>query len=300
MSWLFLVLLSAFIWSIANLGDKFIEDQEIKDSILSSGIVDLINAVFFIIIPLLFISINNLFASFSWFSFLAGITYGTSRVFYFSGIEREEVSRFVPLLALIPVFVTIFSFLFLNETFSWVVYLGITLTIIGALLISLESPLYSLKKFQSKSALFFGVMAAIFLASKDILIKVTSGAIDYWGIIFWLGVGLLPISLILLFKELKSQKIDRINKKGAKNLIISGSLKALGSFLFTKAITLGPVALVSTVVKVKPVLVFIGSTVISKFHSEIIHEKLDTKTILQKTIATVIIVFGVVLIKLYS
>ena len=300
MNWLLLVLLSALIWAIANLSDKFIEDHEIEDSILSSGVVDLITAVFFIIIPFFFVPASKLIASFSLSAFLAGILYGNARIFYFSGIKREEVSRFVPLLALIPVFVTIFSFLFLDEAFSWIVYLGIALTILGALFISLEDPLHSLRKFQSKYAVLFGVIAEIFLASKDVLIKITSGTIAYWEIIFWLGVGLLPISLILLFKELKLKKINKINKQGIRNLIISGSLKALGSFLFTKAITLGPVALVSTIVKVKPVLVFLGSTIISKFHSEIIHEKLKTKTILQKALATVIIVFGIILIRLYS
>lgn len=300
MSWLLLVLLAALIWSLSNLSDKFIEDHEVESSALSAGVVNLTNSLFFIFVPLFFVSFDELTSGFSWLTLIAGIIYGTSRLFYFSGVKREDVSRFIPLLALIPVFVTIYSFLFLGESFSSTVYIGITMTISGAILISLEDPIHTLKKFQSKVAVVAGIAAAVLLASKDISIKIISSNMNYWSIIFWLGVGLLLVSLLLITKGLKDKNLKNINYMGINHLIVSGSFKAVGSFLFTKAITIGPVSLVSTVVKVKPMLVFIGSTLLSRYHPEIIHEKLKRQTLIQKIAAMVVIIIGVGLVKIYS
>ena len=228
---------------------------------------------------------------------ISGVIYGLARLTYYTGLKYEEVSRFIPLLAMGPIFVTIYSYFFLGISFVWQIYLGIFLVILGAVLVSLKNPLDFKHSFQSKTAVILGILAAFFYAVKDVSTKIASNSITFWPLIFWIGVGFMLISLLMV-----ADKINKLNNntKALRHLAGVGALKAIGYFVFTKAITLGPVALVVTMLQIKSLFVFIGSTLISRYHPEIIHEKLDKKTLLQKGAATIIIIAGVSLVKLFS
>lgn len=297
MNWILFVLLAVLIWAISNLIDKFVEDHEVGDSILSAGIVDLTGSLLFIFVPIVFTSTQEIFSSFSWLALISGVIYGLARLTYYTGLKYEEVSRFIPLLAMGPIFVTIYSYFFLGISFVWQIYLGIFLVILGAVLVSLKNPLDFKHSFQSKTAVILGILAAFFYAVKDVSTKIASNSITFWPLIFWIGVGFMLISLLMV-----ADKINKLNNntKALRHLAGVGALKAIGYFVFTKAITLGPVALVVTMLQIKSLFVFIGSTLISRYHPEIIHEKLDKKTLLQKGAATIIIIAGVSLVKLFS
>ncbi|MFB6181359.1 MAG: EamA family transporter [Candidatus Magasanikbacteria bacterium] len=297
MSWLYLALIAAFLWAIVNLADKFIVDHEINDPVIDVGISGFLGFIVITIVSYLQIdTASTLISNKFWLPLLAGILYPISLIFYYSGIKREDVSRFIPLFGIIPVITAIAAFFLLGENFSWIVYVGILLTVFGAILISLKNPLKNWHKFKSGLAVMLGVASAIIIAVRSLIIKFSGFSMNYWTILFWLGIGGLTVIIILLITKFKQiKKYEHID-----HLPLVGLIRAGAYLIYVKAITLGPVSLVVTAIKIKPLLVFLGSTAVSKYHPEIIHEKLDKKTILQKVFATTIIIAGVLLIKIYS
>ncbi|MFB6242434.1 MAG: EamA family transporter [Candidatus Nanosalina sp.] len=188
------------------------------------------------------------------------------------------------------------AFFFLGEKFSIPVYLGILSTVIGSILISLENPLESLKSFESKKGLALAVAAAVLFASKDLVFKYLVSGGGFWSIIFWTGVGGMCYTVFSLLLERKH--LESGFPKGSKHMTFIGTLNSLAYYVFAAALVYGPVWLASAVAKTSSLFVFAGSLFISKFHPDIIHEELDRGVILQKILATLLILGGVVAIQL--
>jgi len=92
--------------------------------------------------------------------------------------------------------------------------------------------------------------------------------------------------------EQRNQKIGLI--------IGSQSIAALGIILSFIAIHSGPVALVSTIMNIRPAFILIFSLIISRFYPGFITEQMTKKTILIKIFGIAMITVGVVLIGLYG
>lgn len=297
MVWLFFALLAAVFWTCVDLIDKFVIDKEIESPALAAGIFG-ISASSFIAAVSIFSAEIFIPAAILLASFLAGSLYRVASYFYYSGMQKEEVSRFVPTLSLTTVFIVILGFLFLGERFASPVYLGIALTVGGAILISLENPIESLKGMKSKKGFLLTGIAAFFYASRDVVFKFATNNEAMMSCLLWMGIGGIFTSILFLLKE--KEEIRGKEIRGMKHLIALGLIGAFGYFAFASAISRGPVSLASAVVKVKAFLVFFSVTVITKFRPKIFHEKIDKFTLIQKLGATAIIVTGVVIIHLFS
>ena len=296
MTWIGYTIVSTFIWASLELADKFIVDHEIKDPVFNTGLSLFFN--FLIIIGLILFSASNYSFSFSWLSVVISILYVSAIYFYYSGMNTEEVSRFAPTLSLTAVFIVVLGALFLGEVFFWVVYLGVALTILGAFLISLEEPVHSFTKFESKQGILFAVLASLFFAARELMTKYSSGLVEFWDLLFWIGITGIIISIILIVN--RKNKINRKNKRGIINLSLVGVINGVGYFLFLKAIELGPVSLVSSIAEIDAVIIFLGSSLISKISPKSFNENLSKKVLVQKGLAIIFSLLGVTLIHLFN
>ncbi|MFP4045548.1 MAG: EamA family transporter [Candidatus Aenigmatarchaeota archaeon] len=294
MIWVSLTFLAAFIWTLTDLLGKFVVDKEEKDTFLDSGITGLSMSALFILLPLAWGKVEIFSPLLP--AIAAGGFYVLALASYYSGMSKEEVSRFSPTLSVSTVFIAILAFLILGEQFTAPVYLGIISTVLGAFLISLDDPQKSLEKMTSRKAFYLAALAALLFALRDISLKLASNQISFWSIPFWIGTGSLVVSLSFLI----GKKPDlRRKENGRGHLALMGLLSAAGYFVFSRAVSIGPVSLASAVLRVKVFLVFFLSTVIARLHPEIIQEQLNKKTILQKAVATGLIFSGVILIQLF-
>jgi transporter family protein len=295
MLWAYLALAAAFFWSVTELFDKFVMDHEIDTGRLAAALSSVPFFLAFVVTAPLFGKIS-FSGSIVGAGFLSGVIYYLALQTYYEGIRLEEVSRFIPTLSFSTVFIAAVAYIFLGERFSIPVYIGVLSTVAGSILISLENPLESLKSFESKKGLYLAIAAAVLFASKDLVFKYLVSGGGFWTIIFWTGVGGLCYTALALFMEKKN--LENGFPKGSKHMALIGSLNALAYYTFAASLSYGPVSLASAVAKASSVFVFAGSTAISRFHPEIIHEELDTSTLLQKLLATVLIIGGVVVIQL--
>lgn len=287
--WILFAGLSALGWSFVSLLDKFVVDSEMDDTLATGSLHALFNCL---AVTVLSISLGGFSLSFSVIGIgcVLGGLYVLANYFWFSGVGEEEVSRFVPVMSFDVAFIALLSFLFLQQSFSLPVYGGMGLTILGCVLISLEDPVKSLSNFKSKWALLAALASAFTYSVREVFFQHHSGGFDIWTILFYYGIAGAFFSTLIVFRR-REDLSDRI--KGVEHMILSGLVSGSSQAFFFLAISFGAASLVSTVTKTRFLVIFLGATLISRIHPEIIHEPLEKRVLIQKLIATSMIIVGV-------
>lgn len=290
MLWVFLALLAAFLWSIVNILDKFAITNKVKDPIIATILSGVATFLLFILASLvigkIFLPVKVII-----FAFLAGVFYNVAVWLYYIVLSKEEVSRYIPIIATAPIFVTIFAFIFLGERLSFLKYLGIIIIVLGAILIGIKKNTY---KLALGASFLVAISAAIFFALRNIFIKFATPEANVWSILFWVGIG--GISSIFLFLLFQSGNLKKIQTEDSFLFLLIGIITAIAFFVFTAALSIGSVSLVSGLVNVELLVVFLMATFLSLFYPKIIKEKVTRKIIAQKLFAITIIIIGAILI----
>src|SRR3989338_10718894 len=116
MSWIFLSILAALIWSVVNIFDKYIISKLVEKPIVPvivMGAIGLIaSAAIFIFHGFQPLSTINILLA-----IVAGIFYVLMTFLYFHAIKIEELSKVIPLFYLTPLFILIIAAFFLGEIF---------------------------------------------------------------------------------------------------------------------------------------------------------------------------------------
>lgn len=293
--WFFFSLLASVLFAITGLFDKFFVETEIEDYVFGGCIYAL--PLLLVMTVIGFFNSSIVFQSaLTGLGLSAGVLYFVILIFYLKGVSEEDVSRFIPSLSINTVFIAVTSVLFLGESFGILVYLAILMTVTGAFLISLEDPVSSLQDFQSGKAVVLALGVAGLQAVRDVFIKLASNQTEIWAVVFWMGIG----GTITSFSTLIALKRNKLHQlKDHKGFITVGGLRSLGYLSFMIAVSLGSVTLASAVLKTNGMFVFLGATALS-FTGKMIHEDKDKKILLQKLIASGMIVAGVILIELFT
>lgn len=289
--WILFALTAAVGWAFVVLLDKFVIDSEIDDPMGTGGLHAFFNC-------LAVVGISYFIGGFSFnpgtvfAGLLIGGLYVLANYFWFSGVGSEDVSRFAPVLSFDIVFISILSFIFLGELLTSLAYAGVALTVAGCILISLEDPLHSLKKMKSGWGLAAALASAFAYSIREVIFKHVSTGIEIWPLLFYFGVAGMILSAPLIYR---SRKTIKENTEGLELMMLSGLVSGVAQATFFLAVSLGSVVLVSTITKTRFLLIFFAATAISRLHPEIIHEPLNRKILIQKLVATTMIVLGVIL-----
>ncbi len=297
MLWLILTVATAFIWASFDVISKFLMSNKIKNPSLAAAIVGLEMFSLYTLISLVFGDITY-DSSIVIPSLLGGLAYFLANYTYYQGIIKTEVSRFAPLLATNSIFIAIIAYFTIGESFNLIVYVGIIFTVVGAYIISLEDPRKTFTVLESKYGFIFGLSTAFLFAVRDIFVKTGTNQTGLLPVLIWFGVGGVIPSFLLLIKN--RSDIKNLNIRSMKLLLPASVLLVLGYFVFTKAISLGPVSLASAVVKIKLLLVVSTSFVITKLKKGVLQDNFKKTVLIQKITASALVITGLILISLYG
>ncbi|UZE94336.1 MAG: EamA family transporter [Candidatus Pacearchaeota archaeon] len=301
MLWLILVLVSVFIWALVNIYDKHIITDELRDPFLCTTVCGIITFILFAIIVFLtkqeiWLPRNIILTSMG-----AGICLGVAIFFYYKSLSHEEVSRVMPMLELVPLFTLILATIFLNEFFTLIKYIGMAFLIAGGFLISIKKHKKKSKKWKDKfyltSVIITVLIAAIFFATRSVLLRYSTLYVSTMQIIFWVALGEFLVALILFIFH-HPHIIKKTQLKGFEHLVIISIISALTFILYIYVIQIAPaVSLVSVFGAVQGLFVFIIATILSKT-GKIVREPLKKGIIIQKIMAIIMIIGGIILITL--
>ena len=293
MSWIFYAVFASLLWAIANIIDKTVLTKWIKNPYIPIIVYSFVGVIFggliYFIQGFSYLSNLNIFLG-----LLAGSFLLIGATFYFKAVQLEEISRIVPIFYLAPAFIAILAAIFLGEIFPPVIYLGIFLLIVGAILVISKN----LKKITFGKAFWFMAFASCLTSIYSVLTKYLLSFADFWTIFAYsvLGAGITSIPIVIKhYKEL----IQVIKKSGANSLYFmftSEILSALGLLIFTFAKETGYVTLVNALSSIQPFFVLLIAIIISSFNPKILQEEISKRTVVQKFIAIVMMFVGVILI----
>lgn len=286
MLWVLLAILAAVFYAAGNLIDKHVLDHELRDPILATVVSGLMTS-FILMIVALFVESVIVPALTGLVAMVAGVLATAAVWLYYYAISKEEVSRFVPLLSLIPLFVLLLGFLFLGERFSLERYIGVFFVVAGSFAISF-------KRSKIANLLFVAVIASLLFAVRNLIIKIATDQASLWPVFFWMGVGGAIVSVVLLAYH--HPHVITKAKKGINHLLWVGVFVAVGLLLMVAAISMGPVSLVIVLMEFQALFVFVAATFLSLLYPNIIKEKITRKILVQKSFAIAALIIGAVLV----
>jgi bacterial/archaeal transporter family protein len=297
MHWAIFAILSAIIFAISNILEKFIIDKKIKNSltlfISGSFVRIIIVAILAFFVPLSGISFSTILLS-----VLAGCLSGLTFIFLYQALVKEDVSRVVAIYHIFPIFVAILAFVFLAEKISWLKGIAILITVLGAILISFKKDKLS-QKVKIKKVFFVVLGAVLAEAILEVIDKHVLTNINPWQlfIIGYTAEFTIALFIFTFFPKIR-QETQQIFSRFHNFLPILGMhlIYFLASALFLFAALFGPITSVSVITTSQPLFVFILTLVLSLHFPHILEERLDRKTVLVKTISIILIVIGVLFI----
>lgn len=242
------------------------------------------------------------FYNYYWLFILKAGVIGTSTLLYFELLKKYDISLVSPLLNLSPVFLLLFSFLLLGEMITFVQFLGIILIIIATYFVEVhhhnffnrhrKNPhIHHFKMLSIKPSKFF-VLAFIMLFTISFAAifdkMILSSQINVYTNLYFTSL-LIFLVLFIYFvkKKILFSSFKKVISEPQTLLVAFLSFSSIFIVLFAIAI---PTALVSLIIPLRRT-----STLFSALVGGILfHEK----NLIQKLIATVVMLFGVLLIVL--
>jgi uncharacterized membrane protein len=168
-------ILSPFFFASTSVFDKYLLEKRMKNFHSYWFLVGCVTILYSVILSV-FLDWKTITFTDCVFPIIIGAILFVQTYFYFSIIQKEDIAPSTGLWYMYPLVVAGLSYIFLHEVISWYGYIGIVLTILGAVLISLR-----LKKisFQSK---VWHIIAFIFLIGLgEFIMKVAVGHISSWN-----------------------------------------------------------------------------------------------------------------------
>lgn len=290
MFWLLIVIAAYFFLALSSLGDKvYLKGREKPKSYVFY--VGLLSGLVVLLIP--FIQDFNFHLSF--WAILEGIIYILALYSMYYALDKYEVSVVVPAMGgLQPVFIFFLSIGFFQITeISFKSVIALIILIIGTFLISSNG-----KKIKANSKEFlFSLVPAFLFALDAILTKQVFIEESFFEGLVYMRITSFLVVLFFLFDKQLRKSLFKKRKRGV--FLGAQAAGGVGILLQSYAISLVPVLSLATLNALKGVqyiFLLIITLFISIFHSKILHEKFDKKTLKVKVISVAIIALGIALL----
>ena len=214
-------------------------------------------------------------------------------------LQKEEVSRVIPVVYTYPIFVAIMAVLFMGETLGYLQWLAIIIVVAGAVMVSVrQSPSGSTIWLGKPLLLLFG--SSLLLAMADVTSKYALAYISFWNMF---SLTAFCISGIFLLVSMRPHILSQLSSMERRNsaialLAFNEILAPVGIVLLFWALEKGPVSLVSTISSSRPVFVVIFALILSRILPGFLEWQTGKGVLALRLVAIAMIVGGIAIIYL--
>jgi len=299
MTWLLVALAAYFLISLNLTLDKVILRNSIPHPVVYCFYMGLLS-----IFGLVFLPFGTL--SFDWNNILTGLVVGAvflgALFVMYKAIFAHEASRVGPIIgAVTPIFVSLLSFLFLQERLGWQELLAFALLVAGGILISVD--LNGIDKSQKRRSalriLGISILSALIFGVYYVLLKHVYNQGTFVSGFCWTRFGSFLATFLFLIPAANRRLIFRGTKTLQLNsgvlVLFNKTLSGIAFALLNYAIALGSVTLVNAMQGLQYVFLLIVVAFLSKKFPRILSEQIHKKALTQKIIAIFIIAAGLAL-----
>jgi len=306
MSWLLIAIIAYVILAFVNLADKFVIEKVIPGPKTYTFLVGLAGAIVVVVGPWFLVWPG--WALF-FFDCLVGSFFAGGLFFLYSALKRGEASRIFTLVGgIVPMFTVLFSVAVFKEVFSINQWLAILFLILGTIVISSISInhniWFNIRRFlglldsDKWPAILTAIFSALFFALFWVGSKEVYNSQEFISGFIWIRLGTLFTVLFLLFRKSSRDEIlselKNGNKQKSNKFVVFGTqgMGALGGILQNYAVALGSVSLVASLQGLQYALLLVLVTIVTFFYPKIIKEEYNSKRLIKKIAAIILIAIG--------
>ncbi|MDD5416213.1 MAG: hypothetical protein PHE48_04395 [Candidatus Daviesbacteria bacterium] len=286
-----------FFNALAVLANKFLLNKTIPDPLIYIFYISLISLLAILALP--FTHIPNLEA-FTQAS-VSTILWTAGAYFMFKALKIGQVSRVIPIIGtLIPLILLIFASqtYAISQTQTW----AVLILTAGMIFLTMQD---ILQGSLNKREIVFEVLSAVSFAISYIILRQAYLQLDFFSVLVWSRLILLPFILIVLLIPTLRRKIItpaglQINFFSKEGLVFLGGQAsgAISEFLILFSISLANPALVNSLQGTQYVFLFILAIFLSKKYPAIFQEKYNILNVSSKVVGIGLIGIGLYLLTL--
>jgi drug/metabolite transporter (DMT)-like permease len=284
---LLFAILSPLAYAVMNITDKFILSKRIKSVLSYMPVAGMISILFAVILAA-FLDWSIFIPRQALLPIIIGIMSFIQFFLYATVLEKEDATSTVGLIYVYPLFVTVLSFVFLKEILSGWGYVGVALTITGAILLSGR-----LNKKDIKKNIMSIALLAVLTAVSEFMIKVTTNQMPELNAVsislFTSGI----MTFTLLFNNNIRKGFIYEARKNTGFVFLSEIFTFVGILTLFLAMARQPATIVATIATIQPLFVLGFEYFVNRFTN--ITQDTNWKA---KLIPIILIVVGIIL--LYS
>ncbi len=298
MSWILLAFCGPILWAASTHIDKYLVERFFKDSGVGALLIfTALIGLFGLPVIALSVDVFAIGATGIAVTSLSGLLYLTAMYFYLRALQQEEASVIAPLFQTSTLFTYAIAYFVLHERLTGARLLGGVLIIASAAAISYEPG--------HRHRFKLGIVAPILactatLAASSVIFKFFAVKDAFWAVTFWNFAGeALFGAAMLAIPRVRRDFLGMFKKSPGAVIGINAAneLINLGGGLAARyASLLGPVSLVQAIGGTTSFFVFVFGVILSLFFPGLGRESLSRGSLVQKSLAVILIVAGVILI----
>ena len=296
MTWILLAFCGPVLWAASTHIDKYLVERFFKDSgvgalLIFTALIGLFGLPFIAA----FVDVFAIGATGIAVTSLSGLLYLTAMYFYLRALQQEEATVIAPLFQTSTLFTYAIAYFVLHERLTGTRLLGGLLIIVSAAAISYE-PGHRFK---------LGIVAPILactatLAASSVIFKFFAIRDAFWAVTFWSFAGEALFGAVMLaVPRVRRDFLGMFNKSPGAVIGINAANELInlgGGLAMRYASLLGPVSLVQAIGGTTSFFVFAFGVILSLFFPKLGRENLSRGSLVQKGVAVILIVAGVILI----
>ena len=300
MGWLAFALLSTLMFGLISTVDKIVLERYFNNRWAYPFYTGLMTSVACVILLITRIHLG-LFSAVSILSLIAALMPGL--VFFFSALLftrallHADVSTVFGLSQINPVFTLIWDTLFFGSIFLPINYLGIVIVVSGAMFLAWEQPGESLKAIRFNKVIWLVLLATLIRSVSEAFLKHAVTELLFWDAFALSRVGMiLPIIYFMIKPSIRNQVVQPIKEEGMKVIWIVSVIQVVAItnlIVFTRAYSLGPLALVSATQSMAPVFILFFTHVFNLVSPGLVPTRDKTFNIPIRLLLCLGIVFGI-------
>ena len=304
--WLLLAGVPSLLYALTNHIDKHLLDEHFADDLGPFTLLIISALVSAVALPFLWLLSPVSVLPEEWshvFVFaLIGVLHVGLLWFYLKALQEEDTVTIIIFYSVLPIMGLVSANLFLDETLSSMQLVAMAVTICGVLIVSVEWGEKGEYRLKLRAA-FLMCMASLCWALGDVTFKFIAIEENIWSALFWEHL------ILFVFGFVALAAAPRVRKRLAKTLtgnsteIIGLNLTSETLYILANVISAFPllmvqVAAIHMVQAFQPVWVFLIALCLWRLG--VSSERLSRVQLLQKGTATVIAVFGMYLLTIYT
>lgn len=233
-------------------------------------------------------------------SVFSGVLHGIGGLILLRMLYVQEVSRVIPIFLTFPIFAALIAVIFLDEQVTTFLWIGIVITVFGAVLLSTDLDGDD-RRFYLHPSFIVLMIGSILTASGHVTSKIAVADLGIFNVHALRSLGACSVLLLFGIRKTALLELRDILKKRSPVLFIFGIDQVTVTIvliLVILALSLGPVSLVTTIGSTRSLFVLLYVTILTIFFPKFINEDTSKRTFIQKLTSSLLIVSGVGIITL--